>query len=197
MPLTKPASLTPQTVRQHALSTLTDSFLENQVGLIPIAQLCQALGQLCIPLAGRRIAELRASGDAADSHEEVMAELELCIGLVFKPLRHHIQNIVNEGTEDLMLVWVPILDVMKEVFNESISENGTHENGQGAAGIIKSSNELALEYLRNIITVLIDYNVLQAEPSQRDDMTALTWDAVAEMNYCKDFLEEWKQAAGQ
>lgn len=177
---------------------LTDSFLENQGGLIPVVHLCQALGQLCIPLAGRRISELRANAATTDGEDEVMIELELSIGLIFKPLRHHIQNIINEGSEVLMSLWVPILDVLKVIFNETVPEVATSENGHNeSVGIIKSSNELALEHLQNVITVLIDYNVLKAEPSKSDDITAQTWKAVSEMDYCKKFLDEWKQAASQ
>jgi hypothetical protein len=172
---------------------LTDSFLENKGGLIPVPQLCGALRQLCIPLAGRRIVELRAGGAVAENKGEVMIELELCIGLIFKPLRHHVQNIVNEGMDTLASLWAPILDVLKQI----LSEASPQAEGDESESIIKSSNELTLEHLQNVIMVLISYDVLRAEPSESDDITAMTWGAVAEMDYCKNFLDEWKQAASQ
>ncbi len=177
---------------------LTDSFLENQGGLIPIVHICQALGQICIPLAGRRIAELLNNRDEAETQDEDMIELELCIGLIFKPLRHHVQNIVNEGTHALMTLWKPTLDVLKIVFNEPISVDSTAENGADDTKYkFQPFNELALEHLRNVIMVLINYDVIHAAPHEDGDITSLTWSAVAEMECCKKFLEEWKQAASK
>ena len=170
----------------------TDSFLENQGGLIPVPQLCRALGQICIPLAGRRIVELRGGEDSAENE----IELELCIGLIFKPLRHHLQNIVNEGMDALVSLWAPMLDVLKQILNQENPQAEAEENGADESkDLVKSSNVILLEHLRNVIMVLITYDVLQAEPSQSNDITAMTWSAVAEMDYCKTFLDEWKQAA--
>lgn len=162
-----------------------------------MVHLSGALGQLCIPLAGRRITKLRTNGDAPETDDEIMIELELCIGLIFKPLRHHVQNIVHEGTDALMALWKPTLEVLKMVLNEQktvsdgLSENGPDDTNK----LIDSCHELALEHLRNVIMVLIDYGVLHPEPLQQGDISDLTWTAVAEIECCKIYLEEWKQAA--
>lgn len=177
---------------------LTDSFLESQGGLIPVVDLCHALGQMCIPLAGRRITELRASEAAVENEDEVMIEIELCIGLIFKPMRHHIKSIVNEGGEVLMTLWVPILNVLKRVLDEPVHEYGSPENKPTeSATVVKSSKERTVEYMRNVITVLIDYKVLKAEPMNNDDISARTWSAVSKMDYCKKYVDEWKEAASQ
>jgi hypothetical protein len=178
---------------------LTDSFLDKRVGLIPINHLCSILGELCIPLAGQRIIELREGKAHPESFDELMIELELCIGLIFKPLRHHLKNVVGEGQSVLLSLWNPILGVLQDILKEPDAANG----GSGDKAlhnpkkIIQSTNELTLEHLRNVIMVLIDFGVLKAESEAPDDITAITWDAVSKMDFGKKFLEEWKQAAGQ
>jgi hypothetical protein len=178
---------------------LTDSFLDKRVGVIPMNHLCDALGNLCIPLAGRRIIQLREGGVPAENFDELMIELELCIGLIFKPLRHHLQHVVNEGRVVLLSLWTPILDVLKDILKEPESDDAPpRENGdRNTDKLLQSTNELTLEHLRNVIMVLISFGVLKAEPQDPDDITALTWDAVANMDFCKNFLDEWKQAASQ
>jgi hypothetical protein len=171
---------------------LTDSFLESQGGLVPTNHLCAALGELCIPLAGRRIMELREIGPDAEDLDELMIELELCLGLIFKPLRHHLQNVVKEGLIVLLSLWTPILDVSKEILKEP-AQNGHSSPSK----LVQSSNDLTIEHLRNVIMVLISFGVLKAEPQAPDDITALTWEAVAGIDSCKNFLDEWKQAASQ
>lgn len=186
------------TVRQHALSMLTDSFLENQGGLIPVVHLCVALGNLCIPLAGRRIKELRASWDGVDPQDEIMIELELCIGLIFKPLRHHVQNIVNDGGGALVALWKATLDVLKIVLGGPVSPNEMSDDDPAMVNVLaKSFNELALEHLRNVIMVLIDYDILHAESKHDGDISAWTWTALGEIECCKKYLDEWKQAAAK
>ena len=144
---------------------LTDSFLENQGGLIPVPHLCHALRELCIPLAGQRILELRSPGDGAEYQDEVMIELELCIGLIFKPFRHHIQNIVQEGTDALISLWASMLDILKKILTEARPETEVDEyERDDSKDVVKSSNALTLEHLRNVIMVLINYDVLHAEP---------------------------------
>mmetsp|Transcript_26583 Transcript_26583/g.64813 ORF Transcript_26583/g.64813 Transcript_26583/m.64813 type:complete len:1679 (-) Transcript_26583:89-5125(-) len=180
-------------VRQHALSMLTDLFLEKQAGFIPISHLCDSLGKLCIPLAGRGIVELREGSIKIESADELMIELELCIGLIFKPLRHHLKDVVSEGEEVILLVWKPILDVLKDILNDP-SSNGSKEAGLPAEAL-RSTNELTVEHLRNVVHVLTDFDILKAEPQTSDDITQLTWDAIESMPPCKEFVKEWKQGA--
>ena len=164
-----------------------------------MSELSCALGQLCIPLAGRRIVEIREGTIEFENFDQLMIELELCIGLIFKPLRHHLRNVVNEGVVVLLSLWTPILGVLKDILNEPAeSEPVPDENGHtDPKKVIQSTNELTIEHLRNVIMVLISFGVLQPEPQTPDDITAITWDAVAGMDYCKNFLEEWKKAASQ
>mmetsp|Transcript_53476 Transcript_53476/g.105465 ORF Transcript_53476/g.105465 Transcript_53476/m.105465 type:complete len:179 (-) Transcript_53476:2-538(-) len=175
---------------------LTDSFLENQGGLIPVVHLCVALGNLCIPLAGRRIKELRASWDGVDPQDEIMIELELCIGLIFKPLRHHVQNIVNDGGDAMIALWKATLEVLKIVLGDQFSADEMSNDKPVFVNVVaKPFNELALEHLRNVIMVLIDYDILHAESTQDGDISSWTWNALGEIECCKKFLDEWKQAA--
>ena len=160
--------------------------------------LCVALGNLCIPLAGRRIKELRSSWDGVDPQDEIMIELELCIGLIFKPLRHHVQNIVNDGGDALIALWKATLDVLKIVLGDPVStEEKLDDNPEVVNVVAKSFNELALEHLRNVIMVLIDYDILHAEPMQEGDLSSWTWNALGEIECCKKLLDEWKQAAAK
>eukprot|EP00980_Cylindrotheca_fusiformis_P011299 scaffold2599_cov125-Cylindrotheca_fusiformis.AAC.9 len=182
-----------QSVRQHALSMLTDSFLDKQGGFIPTPHLCDALGKLCIPLAGRGIVELREGRIKVEDFDELVIELELCIGLIFKPLRHHLKNVVKEDETVILSLWTPILDVLKEVLKEPAVEESSDEAFLQKA--LHSTNELTVEHLRNVITVLIGYGVLKAEPESPNDITDVTWEAVGSMDPCKNFLDEWKQVA--
>jgi len=178
-------------VRQHALSMLTDSFLDKQAGFIPISHLCDSLGKLCIPLAGRGIVELREGRIKIESIDELMIELELCIGLIFKPLRHHLKYVEGQGEEALLSIWKPILDVLKDVLSDP-SSNGSKE-ALLPAEVLRSTNELTVEHLRNVITVLTDLSILQAESESPNDITQLTWDAIEGLAPCKEFVKEWKE----
>jgi len=180
-------------VRQHALSMLTDLFLEKQAGFIPISHLCDSLGQLCIPLAGRGIVELREGRIRIESIDEMMIELELCIGLIFKPLRHHLKDVVGEGEEILLLVWKPIMDVLKDILNDP-SSDGAKESALPAEAL-RSTNELTVEHLRNVVHVLTDFDILKPESESPGDITQLTWDAIESMPPCKEFVKEWKEGA--
>jgi len=181
-------------VRQHSLSMLTDSFLDKRVGLIPINYLFDSLSDLCIPLAGRRILELRESEDEFENRDEIMIELELCIGLIFKPLRHHLKRVLTENSLILLPTWKCILGVLEEILKDPTQgENAEME----ISDLRNVTNELTTEHLRNVIMVLIDLDILKAEPQAPDDITAQTWDAVAKMDFCKVYLNEWKEAAVQ
>jgi hypothetical protein len=188
-----------QSVRQHALSMLTDSFLDKRGGLLPVEILCEVLGNVCIPLAGKRILELRAEEIYPENLDTMTIELELCIGLIFKPLRHHIKTIMNEDPSVLLALWAPTLGVLKEVLKEPSSESaltpGSEKGDSPRRKIIRSTNELTLEHLRNVIMVLISFGVLKEKEESPDDLTAQTWKAISEMGYCNKFLDEWKQAA--
>jgi hypothetical protein len=177
---------------------LTDSFLDKRGGLLPVEILCEVLGKVCIPLAGKRILELRAKEINAENLDATMIELELCIGLIFKPLRHHVKTIVNEDPSVLLALWAPTLGVMMEVLKEpdlqTPSTPGGEKGDLPSRTIFRSTNELTLEHLRNVIMVLISFGVLKENEESPDDLTSQTWKAISEMGYCSRFLDEWKQA---
>ena len=189
-----------QAVRQHSLSMLADSFLEKRAGLIPIHHLCSTLGELCIPLAGRRILALRNLNVHVEDFDELMIELELCIGLIFKPLRHHLKNVVEEGDVVLLSLWTPVLQVLTEILSPPILGGKTSNTESGSPTsnkMFEATNDLAIEHLRNVIMVLIGYGVLVEGSSQPNDLTDLTWTFVGKIEVCKPFLDEWKKAASQ
>lgn len=139
--------------------------------------------------------ELREGRIKVENFDELMIELELCIGLIFKPLRHHLKNVVSEEDSVILSLWTPILDVLKEILKEPAVEGSSDETFPEIA--LQSTNELTVEHLRNVITVLIGYGVLKAEPQAPNDITELTWEAVGSMDPCKNFLDEWKEVANQ
>lgn len=175
-----------QSVRQHALSMLADTFLEKQGSLIPVPQLCHALSEICIPISGRRISDLRAAGVDGENQADIIVELEACISLLFKPLRHHVQIIIKEGMPALLSIWGPILTVVKESLQSDSGESNE---------VIKASNELILEHLRNVVMVLINLDILEAESQDTGGITSVTWNTLSQIEGCKHFVEEWKQAA--
>ncbi|KAL3923282.1 MAG: hypothetical protein SGILL_001741 [Bacillariaceae sp.] len=183
-------------VRQHALSMLTDSFLDKRGGLLPVDILCEALGQICIPLAGKRIVDLRDGQIHPDHMDGLTIELELLIGLIFKPVRHHIKTIINEGPSLLGALWLPTLDALKVVMAEGSQKGAGEDSPRGQA--VKLVNELTMEHLQNVVTVLISYGVLKAGDEATgapDAISEQTWTAISTMEYCKKSVVEWKLSA--
>ena len=174
---------------------LTDSFLDKRGGLLPVGIVCEVLGNVCIPLAGKRIVQLRTGEIYPEGLDAIMIELELCIGLIFKPLRHHMKTIVNLDPIVLLALWAPTLGVLKEILKEPELKPGADDGNSASHKIVQSTNELTLEHLRNVVMVLISFGILKGEEEFPDDLTAQTWTAISEMDYCKSFLDEWKQAA--
>jgi len=171
---------------------LTDSFLDKPAGFIPISHLCDSLGKLCIPLAGRGIVELREGRIKIENIDELMIELELCIGLIFKPVRHHLKYIEGEGEGGFLSIWKPILDVLKEILSDP-SSNSPKE-ALLPAEVLQSTNELTVEHLRNVITVLVDLGTLQVESESQNDISRLTWDAMEGLAPCEELVKGLKEA---
>jgi hypothetical protein len=175
---------------------LTDSLLDKRSGLVPVQIVCDVLGNTCIPLAGMRIIEMRDGKVHHDRLDTLLMELELCIGLIFKPVRHHIKTIVNEQPSLFITVWLPILQTLKEVM--SMGNNDVNMAGPSRDALIQSINELTMEHLRNMITVMISIGVLRAvgeESAPEDDISQQTWGAISTMEHCKTAVAEWKLAA--
>lgn len=164
---------------------LTDSFLDKRAGLLPVGLLCEVLGNTCIPLAGKRLVNLRESQVHPDHMDAMMMELELLIGLIFKPLRHHIKTIINEEPPVFMALWKPTLNVLKDIMGDSAKGE-----------IVQSINELTMEHLCNVITVLISYGVLAAgDEASLDDISQQTWNAISSVAHCQKYVAEWKLSA--
>lgn len=176
-------------VRQHALSMLTDAILTRHGDDIPNDKLCGIFSRICIPLAGNRITDLLRSGYDIESHaEEIMIEFEMCISLIFKPFLHHLRKLIRAETE-FAAIWISILGVMTQLLgNESRSnrwggtysrkndceyddEYGNEDEGAHFVGdaqnmsqekLLRTTKELGSEHLRNAVMVLISLGVLHA-----------------------------------
>jgi hypothetical protein len=186
-----------QNVRQHALSVLTDLFLDKNGGSVPPEHLSSVLSDVCVPLAGRRILKLQLGEGRFQSSDELMIEFELCIGLIFKPLRHHLQNLLkNPSGDGILSVWKSVLSALEELLCDddhkkkslggssssltaAPSEDGRRKPGAAAAGassaaaipksLRETMNNLANEHLRNAIEVLISSGILQSDGASADN----------------------------
>lgn len=176
---------------------LTDSFLDKHGSTIPTEEVSKVLTEVCIPLASRRLAILWQRMSVLDYDiDEVMIEFELCIGLIFKPLLHHLQNIYKDG--DLIMLWKCVLSVLDLLLNDEKEEPVEDAlQGDDQDSRLIAAKDLAHEHLRNAIMVLIGCGALRVEPSQAGDLTDVTWDAISKMRYCKNALDEWKKAAAK
>mmetsp|Transcript_12541 Transcript_12541/g.36478 ORF Transcript_12541/g.36478 Transcript_12541/m.36478 type:complete len:1902 (-) Transcript_12541:119-5824(-) len=180
-------------VRQHSLSILADCFLDKRGSNIPVPHLCSALVELCIPLAGRRLVHMRQNAQgAAESFDELMIELELCISLIFKPLRHHVKMVANEESTALLALWKSVLAVLEQLLSNQLQQQ-TDSANTPAARVTKATTDLALEHLRNVVLVLIDFNLLLG--NNTNEISALTWTSLEQFDACKPHMEEWKAAA--
>mmetsp|Transcript_15478 Transcript_15478/g.15397 ORF Transcript_15478/g.15397 Transcript_15478/m.15397 type:complete len:150 (+) Transcript_15478:221-670(+) len=127
-----------------------------------------------------------------------MIEVELCVSLIFKPFRHHMKIIIDEDPSVLMGIWIPTLNVIKEILNENATEDNPSEKDPMLPinQIIKSTNELTIEHLQNIVMVLISFDVLKSteEESAGDSISIETWKLIGEIPVLDD---EWKKAVAK
>ena len=188
-----------QSVRQHSLSMLTDLFLDKHGTLVPINYLCGALSEVCVPLAGRCIVRLQMGDTVAKNADELMIEFELSIGLIFKPLRHHLKTVLDAGGS-LSSIWKSVLKVLEELLNDN-EPKGADSPGERHQVIPqklkKTMNGLVNEHLQNAIMFLIQAGVLLSDPKAPDDITAITWESVGRMGVSEGSLKKWKHAASQ
>jgi len=202
-------------VRQQAISLLTDTLLDRHGSRIPVDRgLCEIMNNICIPLAGERITDLLSIPyDVQNDLEETLIELELCISLLFKPFLHHLKALISVKQE-FIGIWISMLGVMTQLLGEeSLSQSNDHMNGalreDGAvtrAKLFQTTKELGSEHLRNAIMVLAAMGMLV--DNDNDDSTniisdgaqeisSVTWAAIGSIGYCKPYLEEWKSSACQ
>lgn len=135
--------------------------------------------------------KLREALANADQLDATMVEVELCVGLIFKPVRHHMKIVINEDPSVFLALWIPILNVVKEILEDSeepvtkspLSKKMEHD-----------TRELTLEHLRNVIMVLNSFGALSTEYKD-GSIGAQTWSLIVQIGSCKKFVEEWKKAA--
>ena len=159
---------------------LADSFLDKQAGQLPVEILCKVLGKVCIPLARERVKALRKGLINDDVLEVTMVEVELCVSLIFKPLRHHMKIFINEDPSLFLALWVPILNVIKEILDDD----------SGSKKLTHDTRELTVEHLKNVIMVLSSFGVLSD-----GSISTQTWSLIEQMGYCKKYVNEWKNAS--
>jgi len=189
-----------QAVRQHALSILTDSFLDKEAGLLPVEILCEVLGKVCVPLAGDRIIKLRRGIRHPEQLDGMMAEVELCVSLIFKPLRHHMKTIVSERSSLLSVVWMPTLNVINAILAEDTLEDNPSSQTPEGQKMIQATNELTIEHLKNVVMVLISFGVLETPleaSAESSSISSKTWTSMEEIIVLKKFVDEWKDAAAK
>jgi hypothetical protein len=176
---------------------LTDLFLDKRGSLVPTKHLCRVLSELCVPLAGRCIVRLQKGGRTLANTDELMIEFELCIGLIFKPLRHHWQNVLAAGGS-LSSIWQSVLAVLEELLREDESGSPVSEHGKKIPEKLKATmNDLANEHFQSAIKVLISAGVLLADSKSPGDISAITWESVGRMGISEGSVVEWKQAASE
>eukprot|EP00579_Thalassiosira_antarctica_P012680 CAMPEP_0201921956 /NCGR_PEP_ID=MMETSP0903-20130614/10133_1 /ASSEMBLY_ACC=CAM_ASM_000552 /TAXON_ID=420261 /ORGANISM="Thalassiosira antarctica, Strain CCMP982" /LENGTH=2026 /DNA_ID=CAMNT_0048459001 /DNA_START=149 /DNA_END=6229 /DNA_ORIENTATION=+ len=200
-------------VRQQAISLLTDILLDRHGSRIPVdSGLCEIMNTICIPLAGKRITDLlRIPYDVQNDLEETLIELELCISLLFKPFLHHLKALISVKHE-FVGIWISMLGIMTQLLGEESSlqneedDVGVREDGVTRAKLFQTTKELGSEHLRNAIMVLAAMGVLiddegdDSTKKRSDDaqeISAVTWAAIGSIGYCKPYLEEWKSSACQ
>ena len=126
-----------------------------------------------------------------------MMEFELCIGLIFKPLRHHVKHIVECGGS-LPSIWLSVLSVLEDLLGDKHSEVPPpfDEEQEVIPDNLKATmNSLANEHLQNAIKVLLSIGVLSADSSTPGDITAKTWESVSRMGVSDGDVQQWKQQA--
>jgi hypothetical protein len=140
--------------------------------------------------------DLRDGQIHPDYMDGLTIELELLIGLIFKPVRHHIKAVINEGPSVLSALWLPTLEALKVVMSEGSQKGAGEDSPRGQA--VKLVNELTMEHLQNVVTVLISFGVLKAGDGANgapDAISDQTWAAISSMEYCKKWVVEWKLSA--
>lgn len=165
---------------------------------VPVTYFCADMVELFIPVAGRRIAALRSGEAKVESTDEIMIEFEQSVKLIFKPLRHHIMRIV-EANGDAVSLWKAVLGVLEGLLaDEKGRAPPKSPDGHDLVSdkLAKTMNELANEHLQNAITLFIEKGLITgSDPTTPGDFTAVTWDSVGRMGFCKSFVSGWKEKA--
>jgi hypothetical protein len=174
---------------------LTDLFLDKEGRQIPLEPLCTALRDICLPLGGRRIVRLQMRDPSIASADELMTEFELCVGLIFKPFRHHLRTIM-ESEDNLVIIWKFILQVMEDLVRGPENKEDFDARSDGIQESLKAAMiKVAHEHFQNSIIVLSSAGVLTDNSAALGDLTFLTWDAASRMGINDKSLKDWKNQA--
>jgi hypothetical protein len=149
-------------------------------------QLSKALSEVCVPMAGRRILRLQIRDPSVETTDQLMMEFELCIGLIFKPLRHHLKAF---DSVSIPSVWKSVLCVLEELLGEK--KASITDEPSIPAKLKNTMNGLANEHLQSAIQILLSNGFLDA----KSDMTNFTWESVSRMGVSEGEVEAWKQKA--
>lgn len=129
------------------------------------------------------------------SPDELLTEFDLCIGLLFKPLRHHLNEIV-ESEGNFSSIWKSVLKVLEDFSHSRDSDDNGEERREVISAKLKSTMAMHMhEHLQNTVIFLMSAGVLLAESSSPGDITSLTWDAASRMGISEESLQEWKNRA--
>lgn len=132
-------------------------------------------------------------------------ELDLCLGLIFKPFLHHlhVQNLTTDN-EKFELLWFKLLDSVKPLLGDEGPDEYDHSslNNHHDSAIFKkvrrsrlleSSREGATERLQNVIMVMIGYNILLRSDANHDpgSISDTTWKSIRSLKFCCSRIDEW------
>lgn len=125
-----------------------------------------------------------------------MMEFELCIGLIFKPLRYHLKNLV-ECNGSLPSIWLSVLSVVEDLLSDKHPKSPSRDAPQEVItdDLKATMNSLANEHLQNAIKGLLSIGVLSADSVTPGDITAKTWESVSRMGVSEGDVEQWKHLA--
>jgi hypothetical protein len=174
---------------------LTDLFLDKQDCVIHIPFLCGALSEVCVPFAGRCIGRLQNHARSMPRTDELMIEFELCVGLIFKPFRHHLKSVLSSEIETCLTpLWKSILAVMDELLRPRPRDP---EEVEVPGNIVATMNDLATEHFHSSIQLLIAASALHGEPKKSGDLSSQTWDTVRRIGISEESTNEWKKGGKQ
>jgi hypothetical protein len=165
--------------------------LDKRGSVVPSDQLSNSLSEVCIPVAGKCILKLQMGQRLVGTADELMIEFELCIGLIFKPLRHHLSSLAASGSSSLPLVWKSVLSVLENLLLDDASEETKPVIPDN---LITTMRNLANEHFRNAVVVLYSTGFLEnGESRAPGDITTSTLDAAKRMGIGEDVVQEWQK----
>ena len=182
--------------RQHSMSIMRDILVDKCSEDVAITDLGRIFNGVCMPAISQRLSELVQEQNI--DQEEIMIELELCISIIFKPFMHHLEKL-RHNTEEFTAVWMSVLSTLSHLLGKV-----NHPDDKKIVSnhrFLKASKDVATEHLRHSIMTLISKDILKCDDditsSEDTDISSMTWNALSNITYCKDFIPEWRQSKKQ